>query len=229
MGLDHSPAIVTDGLMVYLDAANRRSYSGSGNTWYDLLGNLNFALQNSPPFLANSAGGSIGFTAANSHHATANSLPLLTTWTVEVWFFHTGVSTGTYPAIITEVYNLSPLNFALFSPNYSVSNFKLQTGYFTSNTWYWTNEYAIAQNNWYHAVGTYDGSNVKLYVNGVLQLTTASTTVPTRSNLGIILMRRWDAGDYFGGSLSTVKIYNKALTQQEILQNYNATKGRFGL
>ena len=50
MGLDHSPAIVTNGLMVYLDAANRRSYSGSGNTWYDLLGNLNFALQNSPPF-----------------------------------------------------------------------------------------------------------------------------------------------------------------------------------
>ena len=229
MGLDHSPAIVTNGLMVYLDAANRRSYSGSGNTWYDLLGRINFTLQNSPPFLANSAGGSIGFTAANSHHATANSLPLLTTWTVEVWFFHTGVSTGTYPAIITEVYNLSPLNFALFSPNYSVSNFKLQTGYFTSNTWYWTNEYAIAQNNWYHAVGTYDGSNVKLYVNGVLQLTTASTTVPTRSNLGIILMRRWDAGDYFGGHLSTVKIYNRALSASEILQNYNATKGRFGL
>ena len=105
----------------------------------------------------------------------------------------------------------------------------MQTGYFTSNTWYWTNEYAIAQNNWYHAVGTYDGSNVKLYVNGVLQLTTASTTVPTRSNLGIILMRRWDAGDYFGGHLSTVKIYNRALSASEILQNYNATKGRFGL
>jgi hypothetical protein len=228
MGLDHSPLITTDGLMVYLDAANTRSYSGSGNTWYDLKGNINFTLVNSPPFIANSAGGSIGFTAANSHHATANSLPLLTTWTVEVWFFHTGVSTGTYPAIICDRVDATSLNFALFSPNYSVSNFQLQTGYYISG-WYWTNEYAIAQNNWYHAVGTYDGSNVKLYVNSVLQLTTASTTTPARSNLGIYLMRRWDTADYFGGSLNTVKIYNRALTSQEIVQNYNATKKRYGL
>jgi hypothetical protein len=105
----------------------------------------------------------------------------------------------------------------------------LQTGYFTSGNWYWTDNYTIAQNNWYHAVGTYDGSNVKLYVNSVLQLTTASTTTPTRSNSGIYLMRRWDASDYFGGSLNTVKIYNRALTSQEIVQNYNATKRRYGL
>ena len=229
MGLKHHPRVVTNGLQVYLDAANSRSYSGSGNTWYDLLGNINFALQNSPPFLANSAGGSIGFTAANSHNAIANSLPLLTTWTVEVWFFHTGVSTGTYPAIICEVFSDARLNFALFSPNYSVSNFQLQTGYYTSNNWFWTDNYTIAQNNWYHAIGTYDGSNVKLYVNSVLQLSTASTTTPTRSNAGIYLMRRWDSADYFGGHLSTVKIYNRALSQQEISQNYNATKKRYGL
>jgi hypothetical protein len=229
MGLDHSPLITTDGLMVYLDAANTRSYPGTGNTWYDLKGNRNFNLINNPPFIANSAGGSIGFTAANSHNATANSLPLLTTWTVEVWIFHTGLSTGTYPAIICERYNNTTLNFALFSPNYSVSNFQLQTGYYTSNNWFWTNEYAIAQNNWYHAVGTYDGSNVKLYVNSVLQLTTASTTAPTKSDLGIYLMRRWDSPDFYGGSLNTVKIYNRALTSQEIVQNYNATKKRYGL
>ena len=221
--------IATNGLMVYLDAANTRSYPGIGNTWYDLIGNRNFTLQNNPSFIADSAGGSIRFTAANSHHATANSLPLLTTWTVEVWFFHTGVSTGTYPAIISEVFSDARLNFALFSPNYSVSNFQLQTGYYTSNNWFWTDNYTIAQNNWYHAIGTYDGSNVKLYVNSVLQLTTASATTPTRSNSGIVLMRRWDRGDYYGGSLSTVKIYDRALTSQEIVQNYNATKGRFGL
>ena len=67
------------------------------------------------------------------------------------------------------------------------------------------------------------------YVNSVLQLTTASTTTPARSNLGIYLMRRWDTADYFGGSLNTVKIYNRALTASEIVQNYNATKRRYGL
>jgi hypothetical protein len=102
MALAHSPSVITDGLMVYLDAANTRSYPGTGNTWYDLRGNRNFTLQNNPPFFANSAGGSIGFTAANSHHATATSLSSMSTWTVEVWLYHTGVSTGTFPAIICE-------------------------------------------------------------------------------------------------------------------------------
>ena len=53
MGLAHSPSVITDGLMVYLDAANTRSYPGTGNTWYDLRGNRNFTLQNNPPFFAN--------------------------------------------------------------------------------------------------------------------------------------------------------------------------------
>jgi len=229
MGLKHHPRVVTNGLQVYLDAANSRSYSGSGNTWYDLLGNRNFTLLNSPSFIANSAGGSIGFTAANSHNATASSLPSLSTWTVEVWIFHTGVSTGTYPAIICEALGGGALNFALFSPNYSVSNFQLQTGYYVGNVWYWTNNYNIAQNNWYHIIASYDGSNVRLYVNSVLQLTTASVATPISSNSGIYLMRRWDTADYFGGHLSTVKIYNRALSQQEVLQNYNATKKRYGL
>ena len=229
MALSHSPNLVTNGLMVYLDAANTRSYPGSGNTWYDLRGNRNFTLLNNPTFFPNSAGGSIGFTAANSHNATASSLPSLSTWTVEVWFFHTGVSTGTYPAIICEAFSDARLNFALFSPNYSVSNFQLQTGYYTSNNWFWTDNYTIAQNNWYHAVGTYDGSNVRLYVNSVLQLTTASVATPISSSSGIYLMRRWDSADYFGGSLNTVKIYNRALSAAEIKQNFEATRDRYGI
>ena len=153
----------------------------------------------------------------------------MSTWTVEVWFFHTGVSTGTYPAIICEAFSDARLNFALFSPNYSVSNFQLQTGYYTSNNWFWTDNYTIAQNNWYHAVGTYDGSNVRLYVNSVLQLTTASVATPISSSSGIYLMRRWDSADYFGGSLNTVKIYNRALSAAEIKQNFEATRDRYGI
>lgn len=229
MGLDHSPNIVTDGLMTYLDAANLRSYPGSGSIWYDLNNNINFTLQNSPVFIPNSAGGSIGFTAANAHYATSSSLPVLTTWTIEAWFFETGVSSGTYPAIIAEAFNGSSLNFALFNPNYTAGSYKLQTGYYVSPNWYWTTTFTITQNRWHHAVGTYDGVNVKLYVNSDLQLSTASSTVPTRSNSGIYLMRRWDAAEYYGGQLSTIKIYNRALSAQEVLQNYNATKRRYGL
>jgi hypothetical protein len=228
MGLAHSPSVITDGLMVYLDAANTRSYPGTGNTWYDLRGNRNFTLQNNPPFFANSAGGSIGFTAANSHHATATSLSSMSTWTVEVWVYHTGVSTGTYPAIICEAYT-TVLNYAIFSPDYSVSNFQLQTGYFNIGNWYWTNRYTIQNNNWYHFIGSYDGSNVKLYVNGVLQLTSASAVTPVSSNAGIYLMRRWDTAEYYGGRLNAVKIYNRALSATEIKQNFEATRDRYGI
>ena len=51
MGLNYNPSVITDGLMVYLDASNKASYAGTGVTWYDLLGNKNFILQNPNPNL----------------------------------------------------------------------------------------------------------------------------------------------------------------------------------
>lgn len=68
-----------------------------------------------------------------------------------------------------------------------------------------------------------------MYINGVLQRTSSNTNSPTSSTGGIILMKRWDLAEYWGGYLSTVKIYNRALDSGEVLQNYNATKGRYGL
>ena len=228
MGLKHHPRVVTNGLQVYLDAANSRSYSGSGNTWYDLLGRINFTLQNSPPFLANSAGGSIGFTAASNHWASSStSLSLMTRFTVEVWHYYTGVLTGPAPCIVTEFYYGSngQINYNLGS---TTSGIGLKIGYYNGG-WNESSIYPLSANNWYHISGTYDGANLRLYVNGVNQVTTANTGTPTANTGGIRLMRRWDGDEYWGGHLSTVKIYNRALSQQEILQNYNATKKRYGL
>ena len=56
MGTKYNPSVVRDGLMIYLDAANKTSYPGTGNTWYDLKRNRNFTLQNSPPFVPDAAG-----------------------------------------------------------------------------------------------------------------------------------------------------------------------------
>ena len=85
MGIAYNTSMVSDGLVVYVDAANPRSYSGTGNTWYDLRGNRNFTLQNNPPFFANSAGGSIGFTAANSHWASSSTSLSLMTLNIIFW------------------------------------------------------------------------------------------------------------------------------------------------
>jgi hypothetical protein len=227
MGLAHSPSVITDGLMIYLDAANTRSYPGTGNTWYDLRGNRNFTLQNNPPFFANSAGGSIGFTAANSHHATATSLPLMTTWTVEVWHYYTGVNSGQFPTIVTEVYP-TLINYTIGCTTSSSTNTKLRVGYYP-NVWKQTNEYTLTQNTWYQIVGSYDGATIKLYINSTLQLSTADATTPTSTGSGIRLMRRWDFEEYWGGSLSTVKIFNRALSATEIKQNFEATRDRYGI
>jgi hypothetical protein len=217
-----------DGLQIVLDAANPRSYPGTGNTWYDLRGNINFTLQNSPPFIANSAGGSIGFTAASSHWASSStSLPTTTRFTVEVWHYYTGANSGPSPCIVTELWpgTTSQINFNLGA---TTSSSDLRIGFFDGG-WQQSGIYTLTSNSWYHIVGTYDGSNLRLYINSVNQVTTANSGTPTSSTGGIRLMRRWDIADYWGGHLSTVRIYNRALSALEIKQNYNATKKRYGL
>ena len=72
-------------------------------------------------------------------------------------------------------------------------------------------------------------TSVKLYVDNVLIDTLSTTTPSFSSNGGIRLMRRWDLGDYWGGYLATVDIYNAALSNSEITSIWNTTKSRFGL
>lgn len=227
MGTKYNPSVVRDGLMIYLDAANPRSYPGTGNTWYDLKRNINFALQNSPSFLSNSAGGSIGFTTANAHYAlSSTSLATMTRFTSEVWHYYTATNSGGSPAIISETYPGSN-NRIFINLGSQGATTDLRISYF-NGSWNNSSPYTLTANNWYHIVGSYDGANLRLYINGVNEITTANTGTPVANTTGIRLMRRWDNAEYWGGHLSTVKIYNRALTQQEVLQNYNATKKRYG-
>ena len=227
MGTKYNPSVVRDGLMIYLDAANKASYPGTGNTWYDLKRNRNFTLQNSPPFVPDAAGGSIGFTAANSHWAVSStSLPTLTRFTAEVWHYYTGVNSASAPAIISETYpgTNGRININLGSQSGAS---ELRISYF-NGAWNNSASYSLTAGNWYHIVGTYDGANLRLYINGVNEVTTANTGTPAANSSGIRLMARWDSNQYWGGNLSTVKIYDRALSQAEVLQNYHATKKRYG-
>ena len=230
MALSYNPSIIDDGLTVYLDAANTSSYAGTGATWYDLMRNRNFTLQNAPTFLPNTAGGSFSFVPSSSHYATASSLSTLSNWTIELWHYYTGANSGNYPTLITEVYPgaNSKINFNIGCTTNSSSNSDMRTAFFTG-AWQQTTGFTLTSGNWYQIVGTYDLNNIKMYINGVLQITSDNTNSPTSSTGGIILMKRWDLAEYWGGYLSTVKIYNRALDSGEVLQNYNATKGRYGL
>ena len=82
---------------------------------------------------------------------------------------------------------------------------------------------------WTQLVGTYDGTNLKLYMNGVLKWTSSLSTqyTPSSNNQGMRLMRRWDTTDYVGGNLAIVRMYNRALSAAEVSTNYGASAARF--
>jgi len=203
-----------------LDAAN---YLGSGD-WIDSIGGKKFELFNSPTWSPSEGGGSFKFNPLGSQYAVCNtSLPDLSTWTVAVWHFYDGTETGSLPCIVTETFIGGTLNYSLGNNNGPFS-----TGFYDGN-WEVTDGYNLTPNNWYYIVGTYDGSNIILYVNDTLVDITSYTGTPISSGAGIRLMERWDSAEYWGGKLSTVDIFDTALTHTEITSRWNLTKSRFGL
>jgi hypothetical protein len=203
-----------------LDAANYMS-----GAWVDSVGGKSFTLYNSPTRSTDN-GGYFSFNAASAQHAVcSSSLPDLNTWSVAVWHYYTGTNTGAAPCILTESYPGSTSNI-----NYSLgdNNGGFSAGFFDGG-WRVTDGYSLTPNNWYYIVGTYDGATVKLYVNNALVDSVTYTGTPISSQGGIRLMKRWDLGDYWGGRLATVDIYDKAMNTSQISSIYNTTKSRFGL
>jgi hypothetical protein len=224
-------SVMTQGLAYHLDAGNTASYPGSGSTWTDLVGTgVAMTLYNSPSF-STTVGGSIAFTPSSSHYAataTEFQSAAYTNWTIEVWMSPTNTYTGTNPAILTQKYP-STINYMLgvtagaTAPNVGV-------GFFNGAWYYIPTGYAATANVWAQFVGTYDGANLKLHVNGILVQSNATTATATWANSGgIYLMRRWDGAEYFGGSLAIVRIYNRALSLSEINRNFNAQRARFSI
>jgi len=219
---------VATSLVLNLDAA---TYSGSG-PWIDSVSSKSFTLYNSPTYSNSIGGGSFLFTPASSQYAeSSDGVGSLSSWSVEVWHYYTGNNTAGSPCIVTEQWPnpAVQLNFSLGSLNDNSPN--LQAGFF-NNAWYTTpNSYTLTANNWYQIVGTYDGMNIKLYVNGSM-VTQASATISSSSgNLGIKLMKRWDtsATQYWGGRLATVKIWNGDINFEGVRVSWLANKARFGL
>jgi hypothetical protein len=218
------------GLVYYLDAGNTASYSGSGSTWTDLVGTgVATTLYNSPTF-SSASGGYISFTPSSSQYAATSAefqSGVYTNWSVEVWVAPTNTYTGTNPAIVTQKYP-STINYILGAAG-SVSGSNIAAGFF-NGTWYQSAGYSPTANAWIHIVGTYDSSYLRVYVNGGVNIATATTATPTWANDGgINLMRRWDSADYFGGKLAIVRIYSTALSSGQINANFNAERGRFGI
>ena len=223
-----SQELVTTGLQLYLDAGNPASYPGAGSTWTDIVAAKAFTLYNSPTYSSNN-GGYLNFDPASSQWADATSLPSsLANWTVEAWHYYAGTNNNGSPCIVTEAFAGGPINYTV--GNCTDSSPNLQVGYWDGGSFHPTPQGTVlTAGQWYQVVGTFDGTANQLYLNGAFVSSTATTSAAQSGGAGIRLMRRWDADQYWGGRLSIVRIYDDALTAQEVTQNYNFNRTRFGL
>ena len=233
MGLSHSPKIVTNGLVLALDAANNKSYPGSGTTWSDLSGNNNTGTLTNGPTFSSANGGSIVFDGTNDYVGfTYNSIfnpP--SNISVSLWGRLTVNNTSIRTLIELSV-STDELYFIYWRGDLSPKRWWYGLRQ-SNNTYVETNSTStdFSINTWYNLALVADSSTglFSFYINGILDNSIAynGTLKQTASSLSIGA----DAGAsrrYLIGNISNTLIYNRALTAAEVLQNYNATKSRFG-
>ena len=233
-GITFSPVynVVTNGLVFALDSGNTTSYPGTGNVWYDLVGNDDATLPNGATY-STANGGILTFDRTLSQSAHANSLgSALTTFTAETWvkFNNLGIASGDATCTITEVYNSTPINYTIGTGMLG-NTIVWQGGYFDGGAWHLAGTVEPVTGTWYCMTVTYDGTDVKFYVDGALNDTAASAVTPASSGSGIHIAERWDGGyltqSYLDGSVPVARLYDRALSSGEVLTNYLANRARF--
>lgn len=232
MGINYSPKIVTNGLVLCLDAANPSSYPGSGTSWKDLSGRDNNAtMYGSVPLEtdvvrcwnfatatgASSTSSSLGFSFAT------NMVPTTGNFTFSFWvknansslsqtglFSNSGGGDGYRFGIgLSGIYYLT-------GPTYTEGNLSFLT---TSSASIWYNVIAIFRKS---------TSQILLYRNGIYQGAVSIPAQTAMSNNAPGLVRS-PCCSIYTGKLAMMSVYNYDLSDLNIQQNYQATKGRFGL
>jgi hypothetical protein len=224
------PNIITNGLVLSLDAANIKSYPGSGTVWGDLSGNRNNGTLINSPGYSNSNNGTLIYNGTNQY-INMGSLPAFNFGTGEFsvffWIYPTAWADGGSRGIIDKKTNDASSGWTIYNDgsgaNSSKINIRLSlTNNFTSST-------NVAVNAWQQWTFVRNvSSNTYWYFNGALDASsTNSSNLTDAASLQIARSQTWNG--WFKGNLPAVQIYNRALSASEISQNYNATKGRFGL
>jgi hypothetical protein len=238
MAFNYSPKVVTDGLVMYLDAGNNRSYASGSTSWLDLSrGGNDGGLFNGPTF--NSAnGGSIVFDGTNdfvqstSVNGTGIMNPTLynETISINIWLKSTSTRASQY-AINTGAYTGGLSGFALVVNDGGIEGTDFISIASSTKNYLYSSGNFISTNQIANICFLSDGSNMHVYKNGSIIASVASSVASASpSSNGLVLGRPNNTNSfYFVGDVYNFGIYNKALSAQEVLQNYNALKGRFNL
>jgi len=217
---------VTDGLVFYVDAA--LTYTSGSTTWYDEINGNNGILTNGPTYSTDGRGsiildGTNDYIESSLNIGISGSNPR----TQECWIYVSEAANknimgggGNGAANLFDTIIWSSGGYLRVVGHYYSSGYDTISTLPSRNT--------ININQWNNIVHLYDGSNVSLYTNGVFS-NSKTLTLNTNNNRIRLGAGFYSNYNYFEGKGSIMKVYNRALSSTEVLQNYNALKSRFNL
>ena len=223
--------IVQDGLVLNLDAGVNKSYPRNGTTWYDLSNTGNGTLNNGPTFDRDN-GGSISFDGTDDNveipHNTNQNLSASNGHSVSVWC--KWISGGGHQDIVSKD-SEGGIGREWLITKSSAEKFRYHIWSSSNSAVYQDSNYTPVSNQWVNLTQVWDGSLLSFYVDASLDSTKSANVTPKNSNTIMRIGGGSDSGSTynFNGSVSSVLVYQKALTATEVLQNYNIMKARFGL
>lgn len=231
MGVFAGPDISESGLVLALDAGNVKSYAGSGTTWTDLSGRGNTGTLTNGPTYSSSNNGSILFDGLTQYVNLGSSytgLDLIDK-SIQCWIKKTGaVAKG-----------LVDKDFDNGAPNYGGWGLWIQEN---NKLWWWNHanldllddgSLTVSNTTWTNVAVTWNSSTktANFYINGVLNSskTNASIVEKASGSANFVIGAMRNTSIPFDGNISLVNVYNRLLSASEIQQNFNATRGRYGI
>jgi hypothetical protein len=220
MSVNYNPRIVTDGLVLCLDAGNTKSYPGTGTTWTDLIGNSNATLINSPTFVNNV----FTFNGINNYAQTSS---VNTQLEYSFMFFCKWLSTTSFSSRCFGLPNYG--TYAILEPTSVGYHYNPLGGSPPAVTM--ASGVNVGLNNWCHIAVTESRANLlaKIYINGTLRNTTSVVSASGFTGPVNIGAQKPADSTVANCQISGFSLYNKVLSDAQILQNFNALRGRFGI
>jgi hypothetical protein len=229
MSNKYGPKIITDGLVLHLDAGDRKSYSGTGTTWYDRSKYKNHGTLTNGPSFDGQNKGSISFDGTDDYVEYSKQFFSGTdNFTISVWLKSDGTQVQYSCPISQGHFGSTGFAFQIGYPSPSDMNFILGNG----SSWQSLSFNYNANSNfdWHHLVVTKNNNSFVTYKDGnSITLGTHTINYGTYNfSIGRDTYNTDSSHRVWEGKISQVSMYNKALTAAEIQQNYNVTKVRFG-
>ena len=218
---NYEPTVITDGLVLNLDAGTALSYDGSGTNWYDTSGSgYILGARNSPTFTGTGISSYFTLNGSNQDFYLASYGPTYTEVTYNLWVWRNGAQNG-YAAFFMSRGNATGFTYqtagGTLSYHWINAQYTYSSGIDTTNQ------------TWTMATLVVTPTEARWYLNGVLRNARATSHAASAFDNIYIGSDSGQSGRYYNGRIAMVQLYNRALTNTEILQNFNATRGRYGV